>query len=145
MSTAATNQTGPASTSAVAVPLPEAIAPAVQAELTSLRNELAATNARLAWLENSVTVLPTTRQLVAPNSSEIRTALELTAEVFPGSETEIETECDPAEPGWPWYSLTIYWNGASEEVIDRQLLLHRRLAEAHPDLRDQVRLCICQR
>ena len=144
MSTATTNQTVPTTDPPVlSVPLLESIPPAVHAELTPLRGELAATKLRLDWLESRVSVSPLVRPLMPPDSPECQFAMDLAAEVFPGCESELEVECDPAEPEWPWYSLAIRWQGARAEVMDKRLLWHRRMSDAFPHLRDEFRLSIC--
>jgi hypothetical protein len=144
MSTASTNQPAtPPELPLAPVPVAEAIPPAVVAELTALRTELAAAKMRLAWLESTIPVAPMVRKLMPPDSPENQLALQLASEVFPGSETTVEINCDPAEPNWPWYCLNIRWDGPENEVINRQLLWHRRMADAFPQLRDEFRLSIC--
>lgn len=142
MSTVTPNQTAPTTDSPVLpVALPEAIPPAVQEELTALRTELAAAKMRLAWLESTIPVAPMVRKLMPPDSPECKFALQLANEVFPGSETTAEIMCDPSEPNWSWYSLNIRWDGPENEVINREMLWHRRMSEAFPQLRDEFRLC----
>lgn len=83
MSTAATNQSAPATAIPISgATLADGIPPAVQAELTALRTELAATKDRLAWLEKSLPVSPMVRMLMPPDSQELKLALELAKEVF---------------------------------------------------------------
>lgn len=143
MNSATSNPTIPAANAPAVptVPLAETSQPAVEAELTALRTELAAAKMRIAWLESTIPVAPMVRKLMPPDSPEFLLALQLASEVFPGSATTVEILCDPAEPNWAWYSLDIRWDGPESEVLDKERQWHERLSKAFPHVRDEFRLC----
>ncbi len=81
-------------------------------------------------------------QLVRRDSDEMQLALRLCEELFPANTTEVDVECDPSDPHWKWYTVTVHWVGGIRESIDRQMEWHERLAQAYPGLSDQFRMIV---
>lgn len=82
------------------------------------------------------------RVLLPLDSPEMSYALQLAAECFPGSQTEVEVEFDPAEPHWKWYSFNVRWSGEVRDSISRQSTWHSRLDESFPSVGEQFRICV---
>lgn len=125
---------------------------AAQSEIIELRAALKNALARLGVLETAnsnrslVDLHPSSiceeRQLVQADSEEMQGGLRLCAELFPGSNTEVEVDCDPSEPQWKWYTFNVRWAGEIRDSIDRQMEWHNLLAQAYPQLSDQFRMIV---
>jgi hypothetical protein len=75
---------------------------------------------------------PAFRQLVPLDSPEMKYALQLCQEVYPGSRVETEVMADPDEPCRTWYSLNIVWPGDIREMLSRDLRWHEQFAAKYP-------------
>lgn len=110
------------------------IPPAVQSELTALRNDLTETKNRLSVLEStaaSEAPLPA-RTLVSLDSPEMSYALQLCQEIYPGCRVVPEVIADPEEPQRSWYSLNLLWKGDMQHMLQKDLLWHQQFAAKYP-------------
>jgi hypothetical protein len=123
----------------------------LEEEVLQLRADVAELQTRLSRLEAagapsmpSETAHATAgvRPLFAMDSPEMNFAFQLCAEVFPGSTTEVDVECDPSEPEWPWYSLMVHWKGEVRDSVDRQLAWHEKMSAAFPHVLDEFRIFV---
>lgn len=124
------------------------IAIGIEQKVTNLETKLAEALDRITRLEHcqpsvvSGPCSPEERQVLPLDSPEMTYALRLAAECFPGSQTEVEVEFDPAEPNWKWYSLNISWPGGIRETLDRSQDWHSRMNAAFPHVGEQFRICL---
>lgn len=115
-------------------PLSAEIPPAVQSELTALRNDLTETKKRLLVLETTAPSDAPTRasNLVSLDSPVMSYALQLCQEIYPGCHVVPEVVADPEEPQRNWYSLNLQWKGDIQDMLQKDLLWHERFEAKYP-------------
>lgn len=85
---------------------------------------------------------PIHRPLIELDSPALTFALELCADVFPGSRTKVEVMTDPDDPGRAWRLITVYWSSSVREAIDQQSVWHNRFDERHPEAIHDISLFV---
>jgi hypothetical protein len=82
------------------------------------------------------------RVLLPLDSPAMKVALELCAEVFPGSRTKLEVMTDPDDPSRSWRLITVYWKSAVRAAIDQQTVWHNRFDAVHPEAIHDISLFV---
>jgi hypothetical protein len=122
------------------------IAPSLEQQVAILHNRLNEAFERITQLEQEKRTFQdggvASRSFLTQNSAEMACALQLCAELFPGSVTTVEWDSDPDDGSLAWCVLVIDWRGTVEESLRQQDIWHRRFAERYLEASRHYRLFV---
>lgn len=122
------------------------IAPSLEQQVAILHNRLNEAFERITQLEQEKRAREegsvATASFLAQDSAEMAYALQLSAELFPGSVTTVEWDSDPEDATEAWCVLVIDWPGKVEYSLRQQEIWHRRFAERYSEASRHYRLFV---